>query len=143
MSNISKKGKGKPMEIDDLIAQDSTESDSSTPKESRVETLKDYNLVDYVHHGNAQPETIVEKTRVVKQGKKIRKYNYKTIEISAEDLQYTLAKIRDVLEQAGEFNYEKLISEEFRMGKKGNKRPRSPNRAIGLDKNTPREMYDT
>jgi len=71
------------------------------------------------------------------------RYNYKTIEISEEDLTYTLSKIRDVIEQVGEFNYGDLVSEDKSKKRKKNPESLSPSKTTVLDLNTPREMYDT
>lgn len=62
-----RKGRKSNMEsMDDL--------DSFNPNNKyKVETQVDYTTEDFAHYGQAPPEKIQERTRVVKMGKKIRK----------------------------------------------------------------------
>ena len=61
------------MNLDDMVEEENFEGKRGKKKEYKIENNKDYDLVDFAHYGATPPETITERTRVVKLGKKIRK----------------------------------------------------------------------
>ena len=68
--------------------------------------------MDFQVYGRSDPSEINRQTRVVKQGKKVRVYNYREIPLAEEDLKFSLNEtVAKTYKEIGPFNYSKLVRE--------------------------------
>ena len=69
-------------------------------------------LVDFQVYGRSDPTEINRQTRVVKQGKKVRVYNYREIPLEDEDLKFSLNKaVAETYKAIRPYNYTRIVRE--------------------------------